>query len=264
MTLKIQTEKVLNNLRLFCAFSSQQPFKTEAQALQKRKIYSIFVDCRTGEFHISDSILDSEDLKQRSWKLIHILINDAKRIETSINIEVFSGESEEVFDCKDLDPLAYRVMTETFKILEMVALRSHTAQEMESVLSKLLENNDRLFKDTLTGKDLIHEAWHQVDRIGAEHLLKGYPEGTFIFRKDEYAALLEKQLCDQLDLPIKCITLTFNKSDDKIIDLTVVAKEGRYLFYDDDPELEEPSYPSIFDLLESLNISLKIPLLHAA
>lgn len=108
-------------------------------------------------------------------------------------------------------------------------------------------------------KDLVQEAWHQVDRLGAEAILANKALGSFFFRKDEYAARLEEQLNAHLEKKVVCFTLSYLETKDHVIDRTIVCKEGRWYFYDDDPQLNELSYESIEDLLTHAGSSLTYP-----
>ncbi len=89
------------------------------------------------------------------------------------------------------------------------------------------------------------EPWLLVDRLGAEEFLKDKPVGCYLFRKDEYAALLEKMLPQ----PVTCFTLTRVEEGGRISDHTLVCKEERWLIYNDDPSLSGPFYETIEELL---------------
>ena len=58
------------------------------------------------------------------------------------------------------------------------------------------------FKD----RNILNDAWHDANRMQAESLLEGKPVGTYLFRKDPYAAILEKQLEEQMNKKIQCFT----------------------------------------------------------
>lgn len=113
-------------------------------------------------------------------------------------------------------------------------------------------------------KDIVHEAWHQVDRIGAEELLAGKSPGSFIFRKDEYASLLEEQFhASKSSERVICFTLTYREAHDHVVDRTIVCKNNRWFFYDDDPALQGPSYDSIYALLDNAGADLSFPVLNS-
>ena len=126
-----------------------------------------------------------------------------------------------------------------------------------SVITKL-----EIDKASHTGKNILIEAWHPSDRSRAYSILWDEPTGTYLFRKDPYAVILEEQLQRQLNKAIKCFTLTYSQPDQKLSDLTLVHYERAWLIYNDDPSLEQERFNEILDLLKSLQAVLKYPLYH--
>ena len=62
--------------------------------------------------------------------------------------------------------------------------------------------------------------------------------------------------------PIKCITLTFSEWDEKYCDRTIILKDNKWLFYNDDLTFSGPHYETIEDLLETIEDVLNRPLYH--
>jgi len=112
----------------------------------------------------------------------------------------------------------------------------------------------------LEKRDFIHEAWHLVDRIGAEKLLENKALGSFIFRKDLYAEMLENQLKLNLDEKISCLTLSYLAEVDKVEDRTLVHKNNRWYFYDDNTHVSGPSFESIPAVIKSMGSKLTFPI----
>lgn len=112
-------------------------------------------------------------------------------------------------------------------------------------------------------KDLVHEAWYEVDRVGAEKALEGREQGSFLFRKDDFAAKLEDQLKEIHGPKLRCITLTILEKGGQIADHTLVLKQGRWFIYDDDSNLGGMSFESIYSLLDSLGEDI-FPLLNVS
>ncbi|GEM_PF-6249827 len=106
----------------------------------------------------------------------------------------------------------------------------------------------------------IFDLWHEVDRINAESLLAELPVGTYFFRKDLYAQLLEEQLERQLGKKIKCYTLTYSQENDKVTDHTFVFTEGSWQIYNDDPSLKQQQFLDVGEILISMKGVLKYPL----
>ena len=224
MKITVQNDAIRKNIELFRDIVK----KEEAGRL---KNLAAHVNRHSGMLSFGTSV------NEHDWKPITIRMNSRKKAGPFEALEVTSS---------DLEPVAYCVMAETINALNKVA-------SIEALYDLEVESTRRV----LDGKDLVHEAWHTVDRVGAEKLLGGRTEGTYIFRKDEYAQLLERELKES----IKVLTLTVVEADDKICDYTVVCKDKRWLFYNDDPSLSGPSYPSIYDLLESRGELCQRPLL---
>jgi hypothetical protein len=111
-------------------------------------------------------------------------------------------------------------------------------------------------------RNLVHDAWYSVDRIGAENLLSGKPLGAYLFRRDLFAKELEDRLNEESMSPISCLTLTYSDEEGKISEKTLVCKEGKWLIYDDDPTLSEVGYDTVKQLIENQAPMLKTPLLH--
>jgi len=151
----------------------------------------------------------SNFLRPRDWKAI--------RLEWDLHCyQVFDSHSQRQFRCDTLQPLAYRVL-------------------IASLYAFLLERHH-----------LLKEAWHPVTREGAEALLESQEVGTFLFRQDEYAALLEGEFQGH------CITLSYVEEEGKVVDATLVEKKGRWSLFDGDPELRGDSFSTLGGLLESL------------
>jgi hypothetical protein len=113
-------------------------------------------------------------------------------------------------------------------------------------------------------KDLVQEAWHHVDRLGAEKILNHKSRGSFLFRKDEYAVRLEEQLNSNLEEKVTCLTLSYLQSPEHVVDRTLIFKQHRWSFYDDDTHLHGRSYETIDDLLKHVDTDLNHPILRRA
>ncbi len=147
--------------------------------------------------------------RPRDWRSLRLEWEEGR-------YEVFDRHSKGFFRCEWLQPLAYRVL-------------------VASLYAFLLEK-----------QDLIIKTWHLIEREEAESVLEPEEVGTFLFRKDFYATLLENQL------GYSCVTLTYLQDVGRVMDLTIIEKKGRWLFFDGDPELRVPSFATLGELLESL------------
>lgn len=240
MKVHIQNESVRRNVDLFKQIAHRA-------ASERKKTYSVFVNRLTGAMSFTPSV----DLNEREWKPIVLHVNlDTHEIDV-----VEKGKENQSFECGDILPLAYKVMVETLRVLHIIVRQIHDLKELGEI-----EFEPSM--GPMKSRDLIHEAWHQVDRLGAEKLLHGHSPGTYIFRKDVYASILENELTLAYHQPIKCVTLSYLDEDEKICDHTLVIRNERWLIYDDDPNLAGNSCETIGELLANKEDHLHTPLLH--
>jgi hypothetical protein len=99
-----------------------------------------------------------------------------------------------------------------------------------------------------------------ISREEAERLLTQEPVGTFLFRKDHYAYVLEDILKRGQKISLHCFTLTYLDAEKIVRDRTVVYVHHTWMFYDDDPTLSGPSWNSVEHLLKSVAAVAKNPL----
>jgi hypothetical protein len=112
---------------------------------------------------------------------------------------------------------------------------------------------------------LLKQAWHGVDRDGAERLLLKQAVGTFLFRKDHFATTLQATLSKSFKKTVHCYTLSYLDSERIVRDKTVVYIDHQWAFYDDDPTLSTHKLQKLEHLLHSLRLSTLHPLSrHAA
>jgi len=147
-------------------------------------------------------------------------------------------------------------------------------QEAEKTLSETIRTINQLFKhekhavDNIKdaqfyspGSELYLMAYHgKIDRTKAEKLLNGHAVGTYLFRIDPYATILEEELSLRFAEPIRCFTITAVAEKNKIVDHTVVERLGRFQVYNDDPMLERSSYHDLEQLLKGMKTQCRIPL----
>ena len=243
--MRVQSEQVRRNLDLFRKITSESRKETDSKL---KASYSAWVNKQTGAIEYGPSA--GRDTS--AWKPIRLEL-DLQAHEAV----VFDGEKKE-FESGDLLPQAFHIVQETLRILKGLTTQVDDLKEFShlDVTTALMSEPNR---------DMIHEAWHQVDRIGAEKLLlHHHTEGNYLFRKDPVAQQLEGQLCEEWKMPIKCLTLTYLDPEERVRDLTVVFKENLWTFYDDNPNLIGRWYSSIEELLATMDSVLSRPLLHEA
>jgi len=99
-----------------------------------------------------------------------------------------------------------------------------------------------------------------VSREEAEKLLSKEAIGTFLFRKDHYALVLQDILRRGLKVSLQCFTLTYLDPERIVRDRTVVYVHHTWMFYDDDPSLSGPAWDSVQGLLRSVEAVVRYPL----
>ncbi len=259
MRLKVDNDIVRKNIELFKFLLRRTCQKSQSNADIQNKTYQAYINSLTGELRFSEESIDrSVDVKD--WKLltfqIHTSIDKKSQIDFSL-LEKNVYESEGM-----LKEDAKKVLLETVKTIKVISRLLPVHQDASHLFLEFSQVSIELRSKLEKGKDLIHEAWHQVDRIGAEHLLKGKEVGTYIFRKDDFANILQDQLHRAHKKLIKCVTLSFIDHDQKLCDQTLVKTEEGWLVYNDDPTLEEPIFPSIDAYVDNMRGVLKTPLIH--
>ncbi|NGX40079.1 MAG: hypothetical protein KR126chlam1_01419 [Chlamydiae bacterium] len=256
MKIAILDQKVRKNLALFKHLVKQQQRKKERFYQVAKKIYHAYVNRHTGELQFAE--LEKKELPESDWKSIVIQLRPT---EDSQTFEVLSEENEGCFEWKEFDPEAYALLSKTIHILNQLAYDPKMGKNPLWVLRHVAHLEFELTDEENGKRSLIHGAWHSVNRYEAEHLLKGRPIGTYLFRKDEVAELLEETLNELFSFPITCITLTYSDWDEKVCEKTLVYKNGSWLIYDDDPTLRGPTCPTVKELLQTLGDQIQSPLL---
>jgi hypothetical protein len=242
MRIGVKSDTVRQNIERFKAIVRRVE---EKAASTTEKTYKAYINRKTGEF-----AFDGERGSQEEWKPVRIRLHRETGKQKCGFAVLPEKEREDCFKVEDLTPVACRIIGETVSALNLVP-----GHDIPEVLGELAAAD-------VVKRDIIHEAWHQVERARAESLLEEKPPGTFLFRKDEYATVLESELRWHFQKPIHCVTLTYRGDANRVIDRTLVLADQRWQFYNDDPSLRQTSYDSVEALLASLGAELKTPLYH--
>lgn len=247
MQVKIENDRVHQNVLIFLKLASLMKKERRREQLQDRT-HTAFINRINGEIYFLELLSTPHFLHEKDWKKI-ALCCQTDPIDHHLNIEVQEAESGRSFECEELTPLALRVMVETVKTLnQMTRLAKQQALDELDIQS--------------FGIDLIQATWHEADRPQAESILEKHPYGSYLFRCDEYASLLGKLLRRELKRSLQVYTLSFIESQKKFSDLTVIEDQGKWLIYNDDPNLSGKAYDSLPALLEELKDKCQIPVFH--
>lgn len=255
MKIVILNKKVRQNIELFKRLVQRQS-KARAKFIQAaEKGYKAYINCQTGDLKFPD--LDKGQYPQDQWKAIVIQLHPQKEGA----FEVAGSDEEGVFDLSKLSSDAYTMLAQTLCTLNQLAYDPKHARDLFWILRQLAVVDCMLSEQDEGERNLVHAAWYNVDRVKAEALLSNEEMGTYLFRKDEYARDLEEALNKTFPFPITCITLTFCSYEGKISEETLVYREGKWLFYDDDPTLSGDGYENVKELLAAQGDRLTRPLL---
>ncbi len=261
MRIKILDQPVRQNVEVFLQIMRRVKQKQVQKALPSEKIFRAWLNRETGQLFFAEIAQDSYYLGKKEWKPIEFSYR-YDPVNGEIQFLVQEGQKTVgVFHSDDLAPVAFRILRETMKVLSEIGGRLKGPSDLDtkiSVLTKLTIDAEISHSD----RNLIIDCWHHADRMQAETLLKDRPSGTYLFRRDPFAEILEEQLEMQLSKKIKCFTLTYSHEIDKFCDLTLVHAEGTWQIYDDDPLLEQKKFFELQDLVGSLKNVLKYPLYH--
>ncbi len=261
MKLTIENDVIRKNVEIFKILLKKASQDSSHKKESEDKTYKAYIHRVRGEIRFFDISPKVEE--DQEWKCISFKVMLDREKPEKLLCEV-SDEGQVVFRCDDIKPNALHNLSETLKVINLMA---RLLPHIESLPRLFLEfsqiNLDRLPQD-MPSRDIIHDAWHQVDRLGAERVLQEKEVGTYIFRKDPFAEIMESELSRAHGELVKCVTLSYVSYNGRVCDLTIVKIEKGWLFYNDDPNLDEPIYPTSNMLLESLRSVIKKPLLEGA
>jgi len=256
MKVVILDKRVHRNLLLFRHLIHRNAEKMNRFFRRAKKTYLAYVNCKTGEMRFEDSGKKSSMSKE--WKPIVIQLRPS---EGGGAFEVEAPDTLGEFPCQDFSKEAYALFTKTMHILNQIAYDPKHKKNPFFILRQVA-HVDFVFSEEEEGRrNFVHEAWHNVDRLEAEHLLKREKPGTYLFRKDEFAKNLEDSFNEEVTDPISCITLSYRDFEDKICEKTLVFKAGKWLFYNDDVDLKEECFDTVKELLATMEEQLNAPLL---
>jgi hypothetical protein len=234
--LHIQNEKVRRNIALIIETIRRHGHAPGTE--RHRTTLTFALDPQTGLLQ----------LEAPQYRIIEIHLDLNKR-----EVDVVEKGSQQLFNIEEMQPKGQQVLSETCHYLKLALAHLHDIHEIAH-----LELEPSM--DEIKGRTLLHEAWHAIERQDAELILLNTMPGTYLFRKDRFAGVMEEILSAAKQTRIKCMTLTYLDPQGQVRDKTIVVWKDHWLFYDDDPTLSGSYFQSLEDLLFSLGNVLKRPL----
>lgn len=192
--------------------------------------FRCWVDQKTGELSFIKED-QSGNIEGKNWKELYVnLFYDSSTKQVSF--------IESHPEALSFDPKAFRVFQET-----ILGIKKLEAQQNYSI--------------NLVDYLLMNRIWYPVDRLAAEALLLRQPIGTYLFRKDEYASLLE-DLLEKGDASFWTVSVVL--AHHKCSDYTLVHRKGKWQIYNDDLSFQKRNFSSLSQLIANQKKLFRYPL----
>lgn len=258
MKLKVESDVVRRNIELFKVLLKKSSQQTTSNQELQDKIYQAFIHKKSGELRFSEVSPEMTSHELSLWRPLSFKVFTNPTRKEKLECELIEGSLSSSEAGMQLEAL--QVLKETVKTIQLISRLLPKIQNLPRLFLEFSQVHLEAAEPIRSKVDIIHDAWHQIDRLQTEALLEEKEVGTFLFRKDEYAVILEEQLKNAHDGYIKCITLSYLDADKKICDLTLVKTDQGWLVYNDDPNLIEPTYPDIDVFFDNMKGILRSPL----
>lgn len=236
--LHIQNETVRKNIALIIDTIREQRKLPQRQREQQQKTLEFIMDLKTGEFRKTPS----------EGKSIEIHLDLSQQ-----QVRVTERQDARQFNIKEMEPKGRKVLSETCHYLKSALMHLHDIHEFSHV-----EFEPSI--QEIIGRDFLREAWHAVEREDAELMLLNTSPGTYLFRKDHFASLMEEIISGTKKARVRCFTLSYLDLEGQVREKTIVTWKDHWLFYDDDPTLSGRYFETLEHLLSSMGTVLKRPL----
>lgn len=254
MRVTVDNQVVRKNIELFLQIMQ----RAEEKKAAPEKEFSAYIHRTTGQLFF-DGLKKGASLSlDREWQPIQLTYR-FDPIAREISFELAKGQEGEL---ADLAPSAEKVMRQTIGVLQKIASQLAGPSDLETKLSVITRHLHIDLDAAGQNKNLMVAIWRHCDRREAEDLLMAKPVGTYLFRKDFYAEVLEAVLSERFGREVKCITATFLADRLKITDLTFVHIDHCWKQYNDDVSLQGKGHPELLQVLQDFKQFLRFPLYH--
>ncbi len=252
MHIVIEDETVRSNIQSFIEILKRAEARRERNGASLiEKSHKVFIHRITGKLIFSDLFKDHLQLQDKEWKTISLDYYYDSQTE-SFQAVAYDGSNQlGAFELDDLKPLACKILKQTVTLLnEMSSLLKGPGSDLVTkikAICKLSIDGGNRQKD----KNVIFSTWHSLDRLGAEKLLSNKPVGSYFFREDPFAKILEAQLGKQFEQEVRCVTLTILSDEKKVSDFTIVHMNHCWTLYEDCLFCNGRVFDRIEDLLQT-------------
>lgn len=212
------------------------------------RTYRVLLNKKTGKIRFAKGITKLERQiavrkagKAEDWKEVQILMKPQK-------IE-FRDAKDRPLNSSGIEPLAWRVASETLYILNQI---SHRNQSIDLTQVHLIEQHGKI--EELSG-------WvGLLNRVDAEKRLESFGIGTYLLREgDTISMAMAFHFSEENGMYVHPYLLTIVESEQKISDLLLLQTTLGWTCYRDDPNLKDGAIYTYFsspgELIRSIHIA---------
>lgn len=258
MHLRIEDNTVRRNVEIFKIILKKLSHDRKIMETESKNIsFKAYLHRLTGEMRFEDLSLDPLDPPE--WSVIHFEIS----LPGNRDEEIFDliEKEESAFSFEGIHTQAMNALKQTISTVKCMSRLLPKLQDLSAICLAFSQMSIDSALDNVSTPELLKQFWHPISREECESILLLKKPGSFLFRKDEFAKILETQLSMRHGLLIECITLSILDLGCRVVDCTLVHAPVGWVIYNDDPSLEGQVFPSARALLESLSSQLSCPVL---
>lgn len=281
MTYEISRREVMNNLIRFkdnlleMRGEDRSRQDQEEEKENKERKYKVLLNRKTGDMRFAQKITSLEHHIARKkakreeaaedWKEVQIIVEQKTSRDTA-HFEVRDTQNHSLKP-SDIDPLAWRIASETLDILNQKAKDVQSASP--EILAEEAVLQDLSSIHIVTQKERIEDlpGWMgSINRIEAEKRLENQPIGTYLLREgDEITVSIAFHFSEENLLSIHPYVLTVVEKNQKIADILLLQTNKGWTLYHDDPNLKDlviyQYFPSPQSVLHYLSQIARHPLI---
>lgn len=268
MVHQISRREILNNLIRFRDILLEM----RGQNREKERKYRVLLNKKTGDMRFAQKISAIEHHIARrgkkeppeDWKEIYVIVHQ----KSPSDIARFEAHdvSNKAIKPSDMDPMAWRIVTETLEVLNAKAREVKGKQGEMLAEEAVLQDLSSIHLSPLGERIEDLPGWMgAISRMQAEERLHGKPVGTYLMRDgDEITVSISFHFAEENGLSIHPYLLTVVESEEKISDVLLLQTNQGWTLYHDDPNLEDKAlyhyFPSPQVLLRTLGNLVRYPL----
>lgn len=229
---EITRREVLNNLIRFKDSLLEKPPKSS----KGTRSYKVLVNCKTGDMRFPQKVKSLEHRIARKGKEVPGDWKETVLLVDETHFEMMHADVP--LKSKDFEPLAWRIIRETLKALNLRAKELSATPPIEEAVLQ-----DLSFLQLTVPTEHIEDlpAWAgTLTREEAEKRLETKVQGTYLIRSaDDLTQAMTFHFSEENHLPVKPFLITVVEDELKISDILVLHTPKGWTFYQDDPNLND-------------------------